>query len=206
MSLWQQFFVVAGAHFLALLSPGPDFFLILRTALGRGWQRAVPVCTGIALANGLFILLALSGVALLRENGVLFSLLKWAGCGYLAWLGWLFVSHREKLTLPEADQQSSQPAQTASEFVRGFLSGILTPKNSLFYASLFTLAIRPETPASIQAAYGLWMFLAVLLWDLSIAGAIGHPAVVRRFIRHVRTMERITGVVLLSIAAGVAMK
>ncbi|MCE1251162.1 MAG: LysE family translocator, partial [Comamonadaceae bacterium] len=25
--MWEQFWMVAGAHFLALLSPGPDFFL-----------------------------------------------------------------------------------------------------------------------------------------------------------------------------------
>src|SRR5690606_2468225 len=34
---WQLFAVVAGAHFLALLSPGPDFFLIIRSALLHGW-------------------------------------------------------------------------------------------------------------------------------------------------------------------------
>lgn len=41
MALWQQFLVIAGAHFLALLSPGPDFFLIVRSAVING-ARACP--------------------------------------------------------------------------------------------------------------------------------------------------------------------
>jgi len=43
----------------------------------------------------------------------------------------------------------------------------------------------------------------VLVWDLCIARAAGHPPVVRRFMAHVRKVERVTGAVLLSIAAGI---
>lgn len=47
------------------------------------------------------------------------------------------------------------------------------------------------------------MFLAVLGWDLLVAATVGQPRVVRRFIEHVRMVERVTGVLLLSIAVGV---
>lgn len=205
MALWQQFVVVAGAHFLALLSPGPDFVLILRSSLAHGLRRAWAVCAGIALANGIFILLALSGVTLLRESGPWFVILKWAGCAYLAWLGWRFLSHRGNLDLPEADRLTVPATGLWHEFVSGFLSGILNPKNSLFYASLFTLVIPRGTPLWAQAAYGIWMFLAVLGWDLLVAATVGQPQVVQRFVRHVRGVERVTGALLLSIALGVAL-
>ena len=52
MAVWQQFLIIAGAHFLALLSPGPDFFLIVRSAVVNGARVASGVCVGIALANG----------------------------------------------------------------------------------------------------------------------------------------------------------
>ena len=63
MAVWQQFLIIAGAHFLALLSPGPDFFLIVRSAVINGARIASGVCVGIALANGVYIALAISGVA-----------------------------------------------------------------------------------------------------------------------------------------------
>ena len=75
MALWQQFLVIAGAHFLALLSPGPDFFLIVRSAVINGARVASGVCVGIALANGVYIGLAISGVAVLQEVAGLFSFL-----------------------------------------------------------------------------------------------------------------------------------
>ncbi|MET2951865.1 LysE family transporter, partial [Vibrio owensii] len=59
----EQFLIVALAHFLALLSPGPDFFLVARTSISAGWRVASGTCLGIALANGLFISLAFAGLA-----------------------------------------------------------------------------------------------------------------------------------------------
>lgn len=204
MLMWQQFLIIAGAHFLALLSPGPDFFLIVRSAVVNGARVASGVCVGIALANGVYIALAVSGVALLQDVAGLFAVLKWAGCAYLAWLGWRFLTARSETLTPEVGSKGAVAGNWWRECRVGFLSGILNPKNSLFYASLFSLGFAPDTPLVVQTAYGLWMFSAVLVWDLCIARAAGHPPVVRRFMAHVRKVERLTGAVLLSIAAGIA--
>ena len=194
MLMWQQFLIIAGAHFLALLSPGPDFFLIVRSA----------VVNGARVANGVYIALAVSGVALLQDVAGLFAILKWAGCAYLAWLGWRFLTARGETMTPEVGDKGASAGNWWRECRVGFLSGILNPKNSLFYASLFSLGFAPDTPFVVQTAYGLWMFSVVLVWDLCIARAAGHPPVVRRFMAHVRKVERLTGAVLLSIAAGIA--
>ena len=208
MAFWQQFVVIAGAHFLALLSPGPDFFLIVRSAVVNGARVASGVCLGIALANGVYIVLAISGVAVLQASAGLFVILKWAGCAYLAWLGWRFMSARGAPLAAVGDADCADARQHRvswwHELRTGFFSGILNPKNSLFYASLFSLGFARQTPAVVQAAYGAWMFAVVLAWDCCIARAAGHPRIVRRFLTHVRTLERATGAVLLGIAAVIA--
>ena len=38
--MFALFLLVAGTHFAALLSPGPDFFLLIRTALAKGRHQA----------------------------------------------------------------------------------------------------------------------------------------------------------------------
>jgi threonine/homoserine/homoserine lactone efflux protein len=210
MAFWQQFLVIAGVHFLALLSPGPDFFLIVRSALVNGARTATGVCVGIALANGVYIALAIGGVAMLQQLAGLFAVLRWAGCAYLAWLGWRFLNVRGDA--PASVGHAAETAYAAQaaradwwrELRTGFLSGILNPKNSLFYASLFSLGFARETTLGVQIGYGVWMFGAVLAWDCAIARAAGHPRVVRRFMAHVRTLERVTGAVLLGIAAAIA--
>ncbi len=203
MAIWQQFLMIAGAHFLALVSPGPDFFLIVRSAVVNGPRVSSGVCVGIAFANAVYILVAISGVAVLQEVAGLFSVLKWGGCAYLAWLGWRFLSIRGEALAPDSAGKGVISSGWWRECRVGFLSGILNPKNSLFYASLFSLGLEHDTPLGLQLAYGAWMFLAVFIWDLCIARAAGHPPVVRRFITHVRKIERFTGAVLLSIAAGI---
>jgi threonine/homoserine/homoserine lactone efflux protein len=201
---WQQFAVVAGTHLLALLSPGPDFFLVMRSALRNGFRLAAGVCLGIALANGVYIFIALTGVTLIHESGLLFSALQWAGCLYLAWLGARLVWSKDRRQAWTTDRATPEKATSlAREFATGFLSGILNPKNSHFYTSLFALAVDPRTPRSTQLGYGLWMFVMVLAWDLAVAAGIGHPYIGGQFARHIAKVERVTGVVLLGLAGGV---
>src|SRR3546814_10805338 len=64
----QQFIIIAAAHFLALLSPGPDFFLVARTSLSTSWRIASGACLGIAVANGVFIVAAFAGTAVLQPD------------------------------------------------------------------------------------------------------------------------------------------
>ncbi|WP_458762172.1 LysE family translocator [Cupriavidus basilensis] len=208
-----QFAMVAGAHFLALLSPGPDFFLVVRSALVHGVGRASAVCLGIALGNGVFIGLAITGLAATRASQGVFVLLQWAGCLYLAWLGWRLLRASGETTLPGADGengtdspqvQGTGPAAYTAQLVTGFLSAVLNPKNALFYASLFSVLAGTRTPLAAQLGYGAWMFAMVFAWDMLVAWGVRHPLVRTRFARSVRGVERATGVVLWGIALVVA--
>lgn len=210
---WQQFAMVAGAHGLALLSPGPDFFLVVRASMVDGVRSATGVCLGIALGNSVYIALALAGLAATAGMHGLFGALQWAGCAYLAWMGWKFLRSRGAVRLPSGaadatDARGAAGGLTGPAYLAqvgtGFLSAVLNPKNGLFYASLFAVLAGQSTPLATQAAYGVWMFGAVLLWDLAVAAAVRHPAVMRRFVRSVRTVERATGVVLWGMAVAVA--
>ncbi|GLO45540.1 LysE family translocator [Pseudomonas putida] len=194
----EQFLIIALAHFLALLSPGPDFFLVARTSVSSGWRVASGACLGIALANGVFIVMAFTGLSALQEGSLLFTILQLAGAGYLLYIGTLFLRHAGHTSLGSVTGK-----QTVQGWWRGlgmgFLSGILNPKNALFYASLVSMVAN----ASIawKATYAMWMFSIVLLWDLLVAVAIGNPLVLRRFARSLPWLERASGVMLVLLAA-----
>ena len=53
MMLSSEFFLLAGAHLLALASPGPDFLLLLRGSLRHGRGYGLAAALGIALALSL---------------------------------------------------------------------------------------------------------------------------------------------------------
>lgn len=205
----QPFLMIAAAHFLALLSPGPDFFLVARTALASNWRIASGACLGIALANGVFIVAAFAGTAVLAPGSAPFVALQLAGCGYLLYLGALFIRHAGANPLQQTPgrQGAAQTASAARLWGRaaamGFVSGILNPKNALFYASLAAMLTGPYASAGWKAFYGAWMFAMVLLWDLLVATLIGNQAVLRRFARALPWLERISGALLIALALGV---
>ena len=205
----QPFLMIAAAHFLALLSPGPDFFLVARTSLATNWRIASGACLGIAVANGVFIVAAFAGTALLAPGSAPFVALQLAGCGYLLCLGALFIRHAGATPLQQTPGQpgAGLPASAARLWWRaaamGFVSGILNPKNALFYASLAAMLTGPYASAGWKAVYGLWMFGMVLLWDLLVAALIGNRAVLRRFARALPWLERISGAMLIALSLGV---
>ncbi|WP_345828049.1 LysE family translocator [Erwinia sp. HDF1-3R] len=208
--MMQQFFIVAAAHFLALLSPGPDFFLVARTSIKAGWRHAAQACLGIAIANGVFILAAFSGLTLFRSGSISFVAIQLAGCAYLLYLGILFIRFAGTSPIAENNVKTHDVITESADVLRlcrvfslGFLSGILNPKNALFYVSLATLIEGSHTTMSLKVLYGVWMFSIVLLWDLLIALFIGNRLVLQYFSQLLPWLERISGVILIGVALSV---
>lgn len=195
--------MLAAAHFLALLSPGPDFFLVTRNALSAGWRVASGACLGIALANGVFIFGAFAGLSALRADSTLFVVIQLAGCAYLLYIGTLFIRHAGSSSLAGVD--TPQPGAARASWWQGWrmglLSGLLNPKNALFYVSLASML--GNLSPGWKLFYGAWMFAVVLAWDLLIAMVIGNPQVRRQFSRSLPWLERVSGALLIALALGV---
>ncbi len=83
----SAFLALALAHFVALLSPGPDFFLLVGYAARYRLRGSAGLCLGIAAGNGLYILLVIIGWSALRQFGWLFTLIELSGALYLLWIG-----------------------------------------------------------------------------------------------------------------------
>ena len=102
----EQFVAVAVVHFLALLIPGVDFFLIARTAMTSGWRNATGICVGIATANGTFIAAAFSGLSLI-SHPTLLTVIQTAGGAFLVYIGVAFIrsnAHFDPDDLPDVEQ------------------------------------------------------------------------------------------------------
>ena len=200
----QDFLWIAGAHFLALLSPGPDFFLVARSSLAHGWRGATGACIGIALANGVFIAAALGGLSVLRAGSTAFMLVRLAGCAYLLYMGWLFLRHAGTSSL-EAKPATGK-RHWRDGLLMGFMSAILNPKNALFYVSLAAVLAARQTSPVAMVAYGAWMVLAVLAWDMAVALAIGSATLRQRFAQALPLLERLSGVMLIALATGLLLQ
>ncbi|WP_426469875.1 LysE family transporter, partial [Salmonella enterica] len=76
---------------------------------GRGYGLAAAL--GIALANGLYIALAIGGFSLLQRAPLLLAAMQWLAALYLAWLGWVFWrAGRHPAVLPAAPVSAAKVA------------------------------------------------------------------------------------------------
>lgn len=197
--MFAAFALVASTHFAALLSPGPDFFLLIRAALLRGRRHADGCAAGISLANLASMLLVLFVLGLLPEvasHGL--RVVQWLGGGYFVWLGTQALLARRKLEIPTAGGNHK-----AGGFLRGvregFLASSLNPKLPIFYAGLFGVLGQFHLPAWALGACVLWMGAVVLLWDLLLVRLLDRPRWRGWLKRRVTALDRICGGLLLAL-------
>ncbi|MHA0518302.1 LysE family translocator [Citrobacter portucalensis] len=200
----SAFPALALAHFVALLSPGPDFFLLAGYAARYRMRGSAGLCVGIAFGNGLYILLAIIGWGILRQLPLLFTVIELLGALYLLWIGSLLVRSRPQ-TLTGTDAQSTCPG-FGKQLLLGLGSSLLNPKNALFYLALMTALLGPSVTLLQQTMSGIWMTSIVLCWDLLIVMFIGLPQIQRRLSRGILWVERIAGGVLIIFGCAIALR
>ncbi|WP_413693781.1 LysE family transporter [Psychromonas sp. KJ10-2] len=199
VSLVTTFVTVVFMHFIALISPGPDFIILVKSAIKNEKEKAIGVALGISIANALYIGLCLVGVgAILAKSFIIMMVLKILGGLFLIYLGVRALSAR-KSDYPhfsEPIHSTNSEAQFYKEFVVGFMSGVLNPKNILFYLSLFTLVLTPDISLAFNIILGVWMTLLVFIWDVGVIYCLSGSKVRSQFIKLTYYFDKITGALL----------
>lgn len=194
----MEFLLIISAHFLALLSPGPDFFLITRAALRLPMRYCLAICAGIATANGVYLCCAVCGLEVIREWTILFTGLRIFGAAYLIYIGILLLKAPRKTLQKTTEYQDSilDTHSNLSQFLVGFMSGILNPKNAIFYLSLFTVMVSRETALATKGMYALWMTSVVFLWDATVVYILSRGRIKSSLENGVFYVEKLAGVML----------
>lgn len=160
---------LATVHFIALMSPGPDFALVVQNATRYGRQTGLYIALGLSFGILLHSILSLTGVSyLVHQQPTLFALLQLAGGSYLTYLGYgALKATISRLRSSEEITQSSAEHLVLSNkrqaFSRGFTTNILNPKALVFFVSLMSSLV----PATMSLG-GKGIAL-MILWSLSLA-------------------------------------
>ena len=178
---------LALSHFVALLSPGPDFFLLVGYAVRYRIRGSI----GFAIV----------GWGLLRQAPLLFLLIELLGAGYLLWIGSLLIRSRPA-TLAMESVRAARPG-FGRQLLLGLGSSLLNPKNALFYLALMTSLLGPAVTLLQQTVSGLWMVSVVFFWDLLLVSAIALPQIQRRLGAIVWRVERAAGAILMLFGLGI---
>ncbi len=154
---------------LIILLPGPNSLYVVSVAARRGVRAGYRAAGGVMCGDAVLMTLSAGGVAsLLNASPLAFSVVKFAGAGYLTWLaaGMLRAALRHWRRRGEA--RAAAPAESAAgsaaggtverPYRRALTASLLNPKAILFFVSFFVQFVDPAYP------YPALSFLALGLW------------------------------------------
>jgi threonine/homoserine/homoserine lactone efflux protein len=203
METFVSFLVVAT---VAVLMPGPDAFVVMRTALVGGRRAGIWAGAGSAVGNLLWGAASVVGVTgLLAASGAAFSAVKLAGAAYLVYLGAQSLRAARRGESLTAEEAGSEPLSAPAAFRRGLASDLLNVKVGLFFTALMPQFMTADAAALLPAA----MVTAMGVIVFSLMAAYAHlaarlsSALTRR--RSAQAVNGTLGAVLLALGARLAM-
>jgi len=185
-SIWLNIAATLAVFTLAIVSPGPNFILVVNTSLADSRRAGLYTALGVAIGSGLFALAGLLGLILLISSLPHFAVVvRLLGGGYLAWLGAGML--RQALRRPRGNAVVAGGARAQARPLKSLRTGLFTnltnPKAWAFYFSLFTLVAAPSTPLWAKLFLNLSMFLISFSWYASVVLLISDRRVQPHFLR-----------------------
>ena len=160
------------------LSPGSGAINTMTTAMRYGYRGAAASIAGLQTGLACHIVLVGVGLGALFSHSLLaFEILKWAGVGYLVWLGiqqWRAAGALDLTTM--AAQLTRRKL-----FSRAVLVNLTNPKSIVFLAALFPQFILPHQPLAAQ-----YIVLGVTTVVVDIVVMIGYATLAQRIARWIK--------------------
>jgi threonine/homoserine/homoserine lactone efflux protein len=190
---------------VAIATPGPTVLLALANGSRYGVRRALPGMLGAVLSDFVLVgAVALGLGALLAASEFWFSVLKWLGAAYLAWLGLRMLRSQGGFEVP-ADGTTPRGATGRSIFMKSFLVAVTNPKGYLFCSALLPQFIDPQAAQAPQ-----YVTIAIVFASLDFLVMLGYAMTGARAVRWLkasatRWLDRACGGALLALAGSLAL-
>ena len=197
--------VFALVALVAIATPGPTVLLALANGSRYGVRRSLPGMFGAVMSDFVLVgAVALGLGALLAASEFWFSVVKWFGAAYLAWVGLRLLRSNGALDLPQSAAEISDAA-AQRVFAKSFLVAVTNPKGYLFCSALL--------PQFIDAAAPQWpqyVVIGLVFAGLDFAVMLGYAVVGARAVKLLRQravlwLDRSCGAALLALAGSLAL-
>jgi RhtB (resistance to homoserine/threonine) family protein len=191
-------------HVLGLISPGPDFIMAIRNAITYSRKIGIFTALGIALGVLVHISYGFAGLGLIISKSILiFNTIKYLGAAYLIYIGIKSIRARKSTIKVEAEKPKKQLTPMQAMKV-GFLTNVLNPKATVYFLSIFTLVMTPETPLGTFAIASTIMFVTTAIWFSLVAIFFSQKTVQKTFNRFQGAFNKFFGGLLVLLGLKIA--
>lgn len=193
----EAFLLVGSVHMLGLISPGPDFAMVLRNSLVYSRRTGIFTALGIALGVGVHVAYSILGVGLIVSKSILlFNVIKTVGALYLLYLAYHMLKSKPAGDL-EGDSAFCKPDITRwKAFSIGFYTNVFNPKATLFFLAVFSQVIDPATGMLMKLGFGVEMIVLTFLWFGFVANVLTISWIKERYKKITHWIDRTMGAVL----------
>jgi threonine/homoserine/homoserine lactone efflux protein len=190
MHAFVSFLAVAA---IAAVMPGPDSFVVLRTALANGPRAGTWAAAGSAAGNMLWGAASALGIAaVLAASATAFSTVKLLGAAYLLVIGVQALRAARRGDSLASDAIERSELSRSAAFRRGLASDLLNVKVGLFWTALVPQFVGTESSALLPVAMVAAMAAIVFAWLTAYAHL---AARLSRTLRRRRSSQAVNGTV-----------
>ncbi len=178
---------LATVHFIALMSPGPDFALVVQNSTRYGRQTGLAIALGLSVGILIHSVLSLTGISyLVHSSPTLFFVLQILGGSYLTYIGISGLKGIYSSFKNPSDAKSPTKDLTLSSkkqaFTRGMTTNLLNPKALVFFVSLMSSLVPATMSVSGKLAALLILWSLSLFWFSLLAWALSTKRVQQKII------------------------
>jgi threonine/homoserine/homoserine lactone efflux protein len=213
-------FPLLGVWCLAVVTPGPDFVVVVQAATSRSRRHGAMTATGVSCAILLWATGSMVGLSvLLARLSWLYDVVRLAGAGYLVVLGvrTLWSSRRAGRSEVADPRASGDPGRVRDPGERrvsggllrswraGFLTNAGNPKAVVFFGSLMGALLPARASAGERIVVIALIVTVAWMWYLLVAALFGAAPVARVYRRVRRWVDRVTAAVLIVLGGRLAL-
>lgn len=202
----EQVFSIGLIALLGAMLPGPDFAIVAKNSLLHSRKSGYFTSFGIGAAILVHMSYCILGLAIVISSSLLFfSLIKYLGAAYLIYLGLnsLFFQQSKEIFLSNEKIKKKEISNFVS-FRQGFFCNLLNPKATLFFLSIFTVIIKPNTSWSVQVIYGIEIFFIATAWFCALTIILSHSYIKRTLEKAEKYIAKLFGIFLIGFGVALA--
>ncbi|MBU0577002.1 LysE family transporter [Patescibacteria group bacterium] len=193
----KELLLIALIHLLAVMSPGPDLIMIAKNSVVYSRKTGVYTAIGLALGILTHVTYTLIGIGIIiSQSIILYSVIKIAGAFYLIYLGLKALLSKSSMVSNKSLVKAEKDMSKFQAVKIGYLTNILNPKVTIFFLSIFSQVVSPETGLGMKILYGAEMSMATFVWFSFVANVLTIQAIKQHYDRFSGHIEKTMGVIL----------
>ena len=196
MELVLSLAAVLGALLIGVVTPGPSFVLVARSAMVASRIDALLTALGMGVGAVIFAVIVLFGLqAALVSVPWLYLTLKIAGGFYLLYMAVrIWRSAGEPIVIPDSTKAIHTSAKRS--FLLGLFTQMSNPKTAIVYGGIFAALLPQNMPTTAYVVLPFLIFLVEAGWYAIVAYALSAESSRATYLRSKMHIDRMAGGVM----------